>query len=110
VKKKAVVVGAGIAGLAGSIRLAVKGYEVHCFDANPYPGGKLTVFNLGNYRFDAGPSLFTMPQFVEELFLLAGKNQLNTSTTLNTRLLVIIFLKMARFSVFQVINKLFSMK
>ncbi|MCC6701464.1 MAG: phytoene desaturase [Fluviicola sp.] len=72
-KKKAVVVGAGIAGLAGSIRLAVKGYEVHCFDANPYPGGKLTIFNLGDYRFDAGPSLFTMPQFVEELFLLAGK-------------------------------------
>jgi phytoene dehydrogenase-like protein len=36
-------------------------------------GGKLSTFKLGNYRFDAGPSLFTMPNFVDELFQLAGK-------------------------------------
>lgn len=72
-KKKAVVVGSGIAGLAGAIRLACKGYEVDVFEANAYLGGKLTVFEQNGYRFDAGPSLFTMPKYVEELFELAGK-------------------------------------
>jgi phytoene desaturase len=71
--KKAIVVGSGIAGIAAAIRLAVKGYSVTIFEKNSYPGGKLTEISLGDYRFDAGPSLFTMPQFVDELFELAGK-------------------------------------
>lgn len=72
--KKAVVIGAGIGGLSSAIRLAVKGVEVVVFDKNDRAGGKLTDFSLGNYRFDFGPSLFTMPQYVEELFILAGKD------------------------------------
>lgn len=72
--KKALVVGSGIAGIASAIRLANKGYSVDVFEANKYPGGKLTVLELGDYRFDAGPSLFTMPHFVEELFAISGKN------------------------------------
>lgn len=71
--KTAIIVGSGIAGIASSIRLAVKGYEVKVFEKNAYAGGKLSVFEQEGYRFDAGPSLFTMPQFVEELFVLAGK-------------------------------------
>ncbi len=72
--QKAFVIGAGIAGIATAIRLAVKGYAVNIFEANNYPGGKLTEFEQDGYRFDAGPSLFTMPQYVDELFKLAGKN------------------------------------
>jgi phytoene desaturase len=71
---KAIVIGAGIAGIGSAIRLAVKGYKVEVFEANNYPGGKLSEFQQGDYRFDAGPSLFTMPQYVDELFALAGKN------------------------------------
>lgn len=71
---KAIVVGAGIAGIAASIRLAVKGYAVEVYESNPYPGGKLSEVQVGEYRFDAGPSLFTMPHLVDELFRLAGKN------------------------------------
>lgn len=71
--KKAIVIGAGIGGLATSIRLAKKGYHVSVFEKNDYPGGKLSTFNLGKYRFDAGPSLFTMPHFVTDLFTLAGE-------------------------------------
>jgi phytoene desaturase len=71
--KQAVVIGAGIAGLASSIRLAIKGYDVNVFEANSYPGGKLSAFELKGYRFDAGPSLFTMPHFVTELFEMAGE-------------------------------------
>lgn len=72
--KKALIVGSGIAGIAASIRLALKGYQVEVFEANSYPGGKLSEIDIQGYRFDAGPSLFTLPEQVEELFRLAGKN------------------------------------
>jgi phytoene desaturase len=72
--KKALVIGAGIGGLAAAVRLAVKGYQVEVFESNSYPGGKLSEFSLDGFRFDAGPSLFTMPELVEELYVLAGKN------------------------------------
>ncbi|MEN0004794.1 MAG: 1-hydroxycarotenoid 3,4-desaturase CrtD [Bacteroidota bacterium] len=67
------IIGAGIAGLAAAVRMAVRGYEVQVFESNAYPGGKLSNFDLNGYRFDAGPSLFTMPQYVDELFRLAGE-------------------------------------
>lgn len=73
-KKKGIIIGAGIAGIAAAVRLAQKGYAVEVYEANTYPGGKLSSFSLGEYRFDAGPSLFTMPQFVDELFVLCGEN------------------------------------
>ncbi|WP_439473968.1 1-hydroxycarotenoid 3,4-desaturase CrtD [Algoriphagus formosus] len=72
--QKALIVGSGIAGIAASIRLAVQGYQVEVFEANPYPGGKLSEITLNGYRFDAGPSLFTLPEQVEELFRLAEKD------------------------------------
>ena len=70
---KIAIIGSGIAGLSASIRLRLKGYEVDVYEANEYPGGKLHAFSLGKYRFDGGPSLFTMPQYVEELFEQSGK-------------------------------------
>ena len=71
---KGIIIGAGIAGIAAAIRLAQKGYQVEVYEANQYPGGKLSNFSLGAYRFDAGPSLFTMPHFVDELFELCDEN------------------------------------
>ncbi len=71
---KVIVIGAGIAGIASAIRMAVKGHEVAVYEANAYAGGKLSEFSVEGFRFDAGPSLFTMPQYVDELFELAGKN------------------------------------
>ncbi len=68
------IIGAGIAGLAAAVRLAVQGHEVEVFEASASPGGKLSEFSLGDYRFDLGPSLFTMPQYVDELFELVGEN------------------------------------
>lgn len=69
----ALVIGSGIAGLATALRLRAAGMEVDVFEANDYPGGKLHAFQLGGYRFDAGPSLFTMPWLVTELFGLFGE-------------------------------------
>ncbi len=68
------IIGSGVAGLASAVRQAIKGHDVTVFEANAYPGGKLSSFELEGYRFDAGPSLFTMPQYVDELFELAGEN------------------------------------
>ncbi|RZK20822.1 MAG: phytoene desaturase [Pedobacter sp.] len=73
-KQKAIIIGAGIAGISAAIRFAVKGFDVEIFEANTYAGGKLAEINLQGFRFDAGPSLFTMPHYIDELFQLANKN------------------------------------
>lgn len=72
--RKALIIGSGIAGIAASIRLALKGYSVEVFEVNTYPGGKLSEITMKRYRFDAGPSLFTLPEQVDALFRLAGKD------------------------------------
>ncbi len=71
--KTALVIGSGIAGLATALRLKAKGYHVLVFEKNSYPGGKLNSKKVNGYRFDLGPSLFTMPWLVTELFELHGK-------------------------------------
>ena len=60
--------------MSAAIHLAASGNKVTVFEANNYPGGKLTAFEQDGYRFDAGPSLFTMPQILDGLFEVAGKN------------------------------------
>lgn len=75
--KKAVIVGSGIAGIAAAIRLQNKGYSVQVLEKNSYPGGKLTQLSGNGFRFDAGPSLFTMPHLVTELFELSGRKASN---------------------------------
>ncbi len=72
--KSAVVIGSGIAGLAASIRLAAKGFNVTVFEAGSEPGGKMGEKSILGYRFDTGPSVFTMPHLIDELFELCGKN------------------------------------
>jgi phytoene desaturase len=66
--KHIIIIGSGVAGLSAAIRLRAAGMHVQVFEANVYPGGKLSQFEVNGYRFDAGPSLFTMPHFLEELF------------------------------------------
>lgn len=72
--KSAIVIGSGFGGLASAIRLAVKGYRVKVFEASTGPGGKAKEIRANGYRFDAGPSLFTEPDLVDELFQLAKRN------------------------------------
>jgi len=71
---KAVVIGSGIAGIGVAIRLQCMGFQTEVYEANPYTGGKLSEIVQDGYRFDAGPSLFTLPEMVTELFQLAGEN------------------------------------
>ena len=80
--KKVAIIGSGVGGLATSIRLALKNYEVTVFEANPYFGGKLSSFEKDGFTFDAGPSLFTAPENIEALFTLAKKD-INSYFTYN---------------------------
>lgn len=68
------IIGSGVAGLSAAAHLISDGNEVTVFEANNYPGGKLTAFEKGGYRFDAGPSLFTMPHLLDEIFTYADKD------------------------------------
>jgi len=72
-KREAIVIGSGVAGLAAAIRLSILGFSVSVFEKNDYPGGKLSFFEKDGFRFDAGPSLFTKPHYLEELFRDAGE-------------------------------------
>ncbi|MBG8556380.1 1-hydroxycarotenoid 3,4-desaturase CrtD [Hymenobacter guriensis] len=74
VKTPAAIIGAGIGGIATAVRLACQGHAVTVFEAEASFGGKMHQLGLpGGYRFDGGPSLFTLPQLVDELFRLAGR-------------------------------------
>ena len=68
------IVGSGIGGIAFAIRMQLLGHEVTVFEANERAGGKLGLLEINGFRFDTGPSLFTMPKLVDELFEMAGKN------------------------------------
>ncbi len=73
-KQHIAVIGAGIAGLASAIRLAAKGHRVRVYEQSSHPGGKISQLQQNGFRFDTGPSLFTLPQLVDELFEIAGEN------------------------------------
>ncbi len=68
------VIGAGIGGLALSIRLANQGFKVTIFEKNSYPGGKLSELKMNGFRFDKGPSLLTLPSLIDELTNLQGSS------------------------------------
>ena len=71
---KLTIVGSGIAGIAASIRLALKGHKVKVFESNQYPGGKIAPIESKGFRFNYGPQLLTLPQQIDELFKISGKD------------------------------------
>ncbi|MBX2922449.1 MAG: NAD(P)/FAD-dependent oxidoreductase [Chitinophagaceae bacterium] len=71
--RSAIIIGSGVAGIAAAIRLAVQDFSVTVYEKNSYPGGKLSLKEKDGFRFDAGPSLFTDPAELEELFNYAGE-------------------------------------
>ena len=64
---QAIIIGAGIGGLASAIRLARQGINVQLFESSPKAGGKISERTFSGFRFDAGPSLLTLPSLVLEL-------------------------------------------
>ncbi len=70
----AVVIGAGLGGIAAGIRLVARGYRVTIVDRLDQPGGRARVLEQNGHIFDAGPTVITAPFLFEELWELAGRN------------------------------------
>ena len=71
--KKIIVIGSGFGGLAASLRLKAKGYDVTLVEKHPDLGGRARVFKKGNFVYDGGPTVITAPYLFEELFALFNK-------------------------------------
>tara|TARA_Y100000816_G_scaffold276598_1_gene245920 strand:- start:306 stop:1772 length:1467 start_codon:yes stop_codon:yes gene_type:complete len=72
--KKIIVIGSGFGGLAASLRLKAKGYDVTLVEKHPDLGGRARVFKKGSFIYDGGPTVITAPYLFEELFSLFNKN------------------------------------
>jgi phytoene desaturase len=73
-RRRVVVVGGGVGGLAAGIRLAAAGHEVTLLERNAELGGKLAVTRRDGFSFETGPSLLTLPAIFGELAAVAGKS------------------------------------
>ncbi len=70
---KAIVIGAGFAGLSAATKLADAGYEVTILEKNSMAGGRARVFEEKGFVFDMGPSWYWMPDIFERYFAEFGK-------------------------------------
>lgn len=70
--KKVAIIGAGLGGLSAACYLSSLGFETEIFEKNSEVGGKLSEIRSGEYFFDGGPTLLTMPFVVEEVLSFAG--------------------------------------
>ena len=68
--RRAVVIGAGIGGLSLAIRLASMGLDTTVLEKLDGPGGRAYVRKRNGFTFDMGPTVLTVPHFLEELFAL----------------------------------------
>jgi phytoene desaturase len=68
-----VVVGAGVGSLCAAIELAHAGHRVQVIEQADTPGGKCARVVRGAFRWDAGPSLLTLPQVFADLFAATGR-------------------------------------
>src|SRR5512141_233183 len=69
----ALVIGAGIGGIATAARLAKNGYDVTVLEKEATPGGRANQIVRDGHRFDIGPTLFLMPEIWEETFTALGE-------------------------------------
>ena len=69
----AVVIGAGLGGLASAMRLGAKGYRVTVLDRLDGPGGRGSAIWAEGHRFDLGPTIVTVPQVFRELWAACGR-------------------------------------
>ncbi|HEX5633007.1 MAG TPA: phytoene desaturase family protein [Gemmatimonadales bacterium] len=71
--RSAIVVGAGIGGLATAVRLAHAGWKVTVLERHGGPGGRAGVWQSEGFTFDTGPSLVMMVEYWQKLFADIGR-------------------------------------
>jgi len=72
--QKAVIIGSGVGALATALRLRKKGFNVEVFESASRAGGKAVRIEQDGYKWGFGPSLLTLPNLIDELFIHCGKN------------------------------------
>ncbi len=70
----AVVIGAGLGGLAAALRLAVADWNVTIVEARDRLGGRCDTVEGEGFQMDAGPTLLVMRDVLETLFADAGES------------------------------------
>ena len=67
-----VVIGSGFGGLSAAIRLRAQGHDVTIAEKRDRAGGRAYVFEQQGFTFDAGPTIITAPELIDDLFAAAG--------------------------------------
>ena len=70
---KVAVVGSGFGGLAAAIRLQAQGFATTIYENRDKPGGRAYRYEIDGFKFDASPTVVTVPDCLEELFGASGK-------------------------------------
>ncbi|UWQ18373.1 phytoene desaturase family protein [Jannaschia sp. M317] len=73
-RSHAIVIGAGLGGLAAAMRLGAKGWRVTVLDRLDMPGGRASSVTRDGHRFDLGPTIVTAPQVFRKLFTDCGRD------------------------------------
>lgn len=71
-QKEVLIVGTGLAGLAAALRLTAAGYSVTMVEKNNQPGGRLNLLEKDGFKFDLGPTFFSMSYEFDELVKSTG--------------------------------------
>lgn len=67
---RAIVIGSGFGGLSMALRLQSMGFDTTVLEKLDQPGGRAYVREVDGFKFDMGPTVITVPHFIEELFAL----------------------------------------
>lgn len=68
-----VVVGAGLAGLSAALHLQGTGRQVTVLEKADAPGGRAGTVQVGGFMADSGPTVLTMPEYLDEAFGAVGE-------------------------------------
>ncbi|STC99723.1 phytoene desaturase family protein [Corynebacterium renale] len=82
--QSAIVIGAGVAGLATAGLLARAGMDVTVVEKNQHVGGRADEITVDGFRFETGPSWYLMPEAFDHFFELMGTS---TAAELDLQLL-----------------------
>jgi phytoene desaturase len=73
-RSEAIVIGAGLGGLAAAMRLGAKGYRVTVLDRLDRAGGRGSSITENGHRFDLGPTIVTVPEVYRKLWAACGRD------------------------------------
>ncbi len=72
--QKAIIIGAGYAGIALANLLGKAGYSVDVYEKNAEPGGRIYVQKQDGFTFDLGPSWYLIPEAFDDYYSIFSEN------------------------------------